>query len=203
MPPSRRLTKREQEVADLLIQGMMNKEIGEALGLSLRSVKGHRAKVFKKFGVRSAVELVHISEAEPMGWQTDAAGLTTEVDDKLAEFVGIPKNQLLGHDWIAIVHPEHREMILQTWEKSLQGRSAQAHPYRLRRADGTYHWVFSVAIPRFRSGRYIGHVGSLFLIEPYLERWLKLLSSHQELLVLAASITLLLASIYDNVAQAV
>jgi PAS domain S-box-containing protein len=204
MSPSRRLTKREQEVADLLVQGMLNKEIGGALGISERSVKSYRAKVLKKFGARSVVGLVHLSIAaensEPrMTWEHDASGALSDVNDRLLEFVGLEKNQLLGDGWIIIVHPTHRKLVSEAWEKSFQERLPHVSPYRLRRADDTYHWVFSVGVPRFnRAGEYTGHFGSLFLIDFYLERWLKLVSSG-ELLALAAGITLLLASLYDQV----
>ena len=54
----RRLTAREQEVCDLVAQGLQNKEIANTLGISVRTVEWHRASVFAKKGVRNAVELV-------------------------------------------------------------------------------------------------------------------------------------------------
>lgn len=54
----RPLTAREQEVCDLVAQGLQNKEIANRLGISVRTVEWHRASVFAKKGVRNAVELV-------------------------------------------------------------------------------------------------------------------------------------------------
>lgn len=51
------LSPRETEVLDLLIAGKMNKQIAAMLDLSVRTVEVHRASIFEKFGVRSAVEL--------------------------------------------------------------------------------------------------------------------------------------------------
>jgi two-component system response regulator DctR len=53
------LTDREQEVMRLVIQGRANKQIADQLDISVRTVEVHRARVFDKMGVRSAVELTN------------------------------------------------------------------------------------------------------------------------------------------------
>lgn len=55
------LTERQKAVCDLLIEGLSNKEISERLGISHRTVEEHRAEVFRKMGVRNAVELTRVS----------------------------------------------------------------------------------------------------------------------------------------------
>jgi two-component system, LuxR family, response regulator DctR len=54
------LTPRERDVMDLIVAGKLNKVIGDQLGISMRTVEVHRARVFAKMGVRSAVELTNI-----------------------------------------------------------------------------------------------------------------------------------------------
>ncbi len=61
------LTDRQQAVCDLLIQGLSNKEISVRLGISRRTVEEHRAEVFRKIGVRNAVELARVSLPTNMG----------------------------------------------------------------------------------------------------------------------------------------
>lgn len=51
------LTKRETQIADLAVQGLSNREIGDQLSLSDRTVEHHLSAVFAKVGVRSRVEL--------------------------------------------------------------------------------------------------------------------------------------------------
>ncbi len=51
------LTKREVQIADLAAQGLSNREIGDRLSLSDRTVEHHLSAVFAKIGVRSRVEL--------------------------------------------------------------------------------------------------------------------------------------------------
>jgi two-component system response regulator DctR len=53
------LTEREAEVMRLVIEGHPNKRIADALGISVRTVEVHRARVFEKMDVKSAVELAN------------------------------------------------------------------------------------------------------------------------------------------------
>lgn len=57
------LTDRELEVARLVAQGLINKQIGDKLGISLPTVKLHRGNAAKKLGVRSAVAMAKALEA--------------------------------------------------------------------------------------------------------------------------------------------
>ena len=60
------LTEREREVMQLVIDGKPNKLIADALAISVRTVEVHRARVFDKMGVKSAVELANLLR-EPGG----------------------------------------------------------------------------------------------------------------------------------------
>ncbi len=51
------LTSRELEVMHLILAGRLNKNIADELGISMRTVEVHRARVLEKTGVNSAVEL--------------------------------------------------------------------------------------------------------------------------------------------------
>ncbi|BBE74110.1 response regulator transcription factor [Oharaeibacter diazotrophicus] len=57
------LTLREREVLDHLVRGELNKQIADTLGVSMRTVEVHRARVFEKMGVRNAVELATLLAA--------------------------------------------------------------------------------------------------------------------------------------------
>jgi two-component system, LuxR family, response regulator DctR len=53
------LTEREREVMQLVIDGRPNKLIADELAISVRTVEVHRARVFEKMNVKSAVELAN------------------------------------------------------------------------------------------------------------------------------------------------
>ncbi|OGB02964.1 MAG: DNA-binding response regulator [Burkholderiales bacterium RIFCSPLOWO2_12_FULL_64_99] len=54
------LSQREREVLDELLQGHYNKNIADHLGITPRTVEFHRANIFEKLQVQSAVELAHL-----------------------------------------------------------------------------------------------------------------------------------------------
>ncbi len=51
------LSGREREVLDLILAGNMNKVVADKLGISMRTVEVHRAHIFDKMQVKTAVEL--------------------------------------------------------------------------------------------------------------------------------------------------
>lgn len=52
------VTKREQEVLELVADGLGNREIAEQLGISARTAQKHLENLFKKFTVHDRTELV-------------------------------------------------------------------------------------------------------------------------------------------------
>lgn len=52
------MTAREMEVCGWVVQGLPNKDIAENLGISIKTVKAHRARVMTKTHAGSVVELV-------------------------------------------------------------------------------------------------------------------------------------------------
>ncbi|HWP20146.1 MAG TPA: response regulator [Burkholderiaceae bacterium] len=54
------LTDRERDVMRLVVEGRPNKLIADELDISVRTVEVHRARVFEKMEVKSAVELANL-----------------------------------------------------------------------------------------------------------------------------------------------
>ena len=59
------LTERERDVMDLVVAGLPNKLIADQLEISVRTVEVHRARVFDKMQVKSAVELANLLRTGP------------------------------------------------------------------------------------------------------------------------------------------
>jgi two-component system, LuxR family, response regulator FixJ len=56
------LTRREQQVLELVASGMMNKEIASKFGISEKTIKVHRARVMEKMRAGSLAELVLLAQ---------------------------------------------------------------------------------------------------------------------------------------------
>jgi FixJ family two-component response regulator len=56
------LTAREREVLEQVIAGKLNKQIASTLGTTEKTIKVHRARVMRKMGASSIVELVRMTE---------------------------------------------------------------------------------------------------------------------------------------------
>jgi len=57
-----RLTERERQVMDLVLTGLLNKEIAARLGTSVITIKVHRAHVMHKMQAESLLELARLAE---------------------------------------------------------------------------------------------------------------------------------------------
>lgn len=66
------LSKREQEVLTLLVQGLSNKAIAQRLYLSVRTVEGHLVNIYGKLGLHSRTEAALYAVRQ--GWVTLEAG---------------------------------------------------------------------------------------------------------------------------------
>jgi RNA polymerase sigma factor (sigma-70 family) len=57
-----KLTPRERQVFECVVQGKINKQIAQQLGAAERTIKAHRHRVMEKMEVQSLAELVSIAE---------------------------------------------------------------------------------------------------------------------------------------------
>lgn len=61
------LTPREREVMGLVVTGRHNRDIAPALGISVRTVEVHKARLMAKLGVDNVADLVRISMMDKQG----------------------------------------------------------------------------------------------------------------------------------------
>lgn len=65
-PPAVVTTKREQEVMDLIAEGLANKEIAQRLNIATHTVKTHVHHILEKLGLRSRLQIAaHTRRAAP------------------------------------------------------------------------------------------------------------------------------------------
>jgi DNA-binding CsgD family transcriptional regulator len=53
-----RLTPRQQEIVRLLAEGKSNKEVADALGISVHTAETHRSNIMRRLNLRSIGEVV-------------------------------------------------------------------------------------------------------------------------------------------------
>ena len=69
MLPSSELTPTEQRIAQLVVEGRKNREVADAMFISVKTVEANLSRIFHKLGVRSRTELAR-RIADTSGQQT-------------------------------------------------------------------------------------------------------------------------------------
>ncbi|MGD9202613.1 MAG: helix-turn-helix transcriptional regulator, partial [Chitinispirillia bacterium] len=54
------LTLREAEIINFVLSGLKNKEIGDSLNISLKTVESHIYNIYQKTGVRNRMQLMNL-----------------------------------------------------------------------------------------------------------------------------------------------
>jgi DNA-binding CsgD family transcriptional regulator len=67
-PAGQELTGAEQQVADLVAQGRTNREVADALYITVRTVEANLTRIYSKLGIRSRAQLIALQQS-----QSDAA----------------------------------------------------------------------------------------------------------------------------------
>jgi PAS domain S-box-containing protein len=93
-------------------------------------------------------------------WVKDAEGRTQFVNRAYREYCGVSAEQVQGHEWQSLVHPDDLPGYLEAFQRALREHAPLRAEARVRRADGAWRWFASYATPRFSpSGEFLGHVG--------------------------------------------
>lgn len=76
-----RLTNREREVLVLALAGMVNKNISRQLGISRRTIEGHRSRIYLKTGISSLFDLAKQAAEAGISVEEVIARLKEAADD--------------------------------------------------------------------------------------------------------------------------
>jgi PAS domain S-box-containing protein len=74
-----------------------------------------------------------------------AEGTHFYVSDSVQQWLGYRPDELVGHSVFSLIHPEDLPRVLGTFEAVLADGQVQARKFRVRAADGEWHWIDSVA----------------------------------------------------------
>lgn len=74
---------------------------------------------------------------------------------------GLTLEESLGPGWVTPIHPDDRPRAEQRWQQAIGTGEAYQIEFRLRRADGIYHWMLGRALPlRDAAGGIVKWVGT-------------------------------------------
>ena len=125
-------------------------------------------------------------------WSCRPDGACDYLSEQWFVYTGTTIEENLGSGWLSLIHPEDSSVTDQAWKEAVISGLPYSVEYRLRRADGTYHWHLARATPqRSQQGRISGWFGTTTNIsdqkeaEAALERFNTLLESKGEALAVA------------------
>lgn len=103
-----------------------------------------------------------LADAAPvMIWMSGEDGLCTFFNRAWLEFRGRRLEDELGNRWVEGVHPEDRDLCLETYLKSFSTRKPFRMQYRLQRHGGQHRWVEDTGMPRYDGpGEFAGFMGT-------------------------------------------
>ncbi len=93
-------------------------------------------------------------------WVSDPEGRRVFLNHGWQEFTGTTVQTCIGDGWRDTIHPADVTGYLSAAAAALAARRPVSQEYRLRRADGVYHWVLEHAVPVGTGESFVGYVGS-------------------------------------------
>ncbi len=86
--------------------------------------------------------------------------LCTYLNRAWLEFRGRRLEEELGSGWTEGLHPDDRDLCIETYLKSFSARQPFRMQYRLQRASGEYSWVEDTGVPHYEhNGAFAGFMG--------------------------------------------
>jgi len=115
----------------------------------------------KVAGHQSAEESFHrMADSAPvMIWTAGPDALCTFFNAAWLEFRGRRLDQESGNGWADGLHPDDRDLCLETYLKSFSARQPFRIEYRLQRSDGEFRWIENTGVPHFDDGVFRGFIG--------------------------------------------
>jgi PAS domain S-box-containing protein len=131
-----------------------------------------------------------LTKTAPVGiFETDAAGLTTYVNETWLQYSGMQFEEALGDGWLDAVHPEDREWLKKGWYSKTQITAESISEYRIIDKKRKQRWVIGRAVPLINEkGTISGYMGTISDVTA-LKQALELLKNNEETLNKAQAIS--------------
>jgi PAS domain S-box-containing protein len=105
-----------------------------------------------------------LADAAPiLIWRAGSDATYTFFNRYWLEFRGRTMQEEVGNGWAQGLHPDDRELCLETHVKAFAARRAFRVQYRIQRSDGEYCWLEDNGAPHFEEdGEFTGFIGAAF-----------------------------------------
>ena len=103
---------------------------------------------------------------------SDCDGCYSVFNKHLLAFIGCDRQQESGLDWLELIHPEDKDLYLESFNQAFHKKESFQIEYRCKRADGEYRWILDRGSPKYnQNGDFAGYIGSIIdVTESYLEK---------------------------------
>jgi PAS domain S-box-containing protein len=89
-----------------------------------------------------------LADAMPqMVWSASPLGFLDYFNARWYEFTGAPIGSCDGDAWSAMLHPDDRAAVMETWRSAIATGAPAHSEFRLRHRSGDYRWVLGRAQP--------------------------------------------------------
>jgi len=97
---------------------------------------------------QSNLRFATLVEAIPqIVWSTDRDGNHDYFNRRWTDFTGIVQEDIKPETWMELVHPDDWGRVTETWQECLATGKPYDIDYRFRYRDGSYRWLWVVALP--------------------------------------------------------
>lgn len=80
-------------------------------------------------------------------WTTDSHGAIDYINQRWADYTGLPPEQAMDYGWQDVIHPEDLPRVQQFWSKACDIAPVYEVEYRVRQSDGTFRWHLVKGLP--------------------------------------------------------
>jgi len=105
-------------------------------------VAAERAMVASEAKFRSIANLI-----PQLIWSANAEGTNDYLNARWSEFTGLREEELAGHGWVKIVHPDDLPALQAAWARSIATGAPYEVEHRQLHHTGEYRWMLNRALP--------------------------------------------------------
>ena len=101
-----------------------------------------------------------LDSAPVMTWMAGTDALCVYFSKAWLNFRGRSEEEELGNGWTEGLHPDDRDICIETYLKAFSARRAFRMQYRIQRASCDYCWLEQTGLPRMEGGQFAGFIGT-------------------------------------------